>query len=103
MTRRLLPLALLLLAAGPPPASPKPLTLTKDEGAMLRGFDGRARAIRLQAEMELREVAAEQREYLGRVAARLGVPSLDGYKLDLATLAVEPPPKATPPSPPARP
>jgi hypothetical protein len=96
MTRRLLPLALLLLAAGPPP-SPKPLTLTRDEGAMLRGFDGRARAIRLQAEMELREVAAEQREYLGRVASRLGV-----YKLDLATLAVEPPSKATP-SPPARP
>jgi hypothetical protein len=95
-------LALLLLAAGPPPP-PKPLTLTRDEATMLRGFDGRARAIRLQAEMELREVAAEQREYLGRVASRLGVPSLDGYRLDLATLAVEPPSKATPPSPPARP
>jgi hypothetical protein len=90
------PLALLLLAAGPPSPPPKPLTLTRDEGAMLRGFDGRARAIRLQAEMELREVAAEQREYLGRVAGRLGVPSLDGYRIDLATLAVEPPPKAAP-------
>jgi hypothetical protein len=96
-------LALLLLAAGPPSPPPKPLTLTKDEGAMLRGFQSRARLIQLEAQVQLDAVAAEQREYLGRVATRLGVPSLDGYRIDLSTLAVEPPPKAAPPSPPARP
>lgn len=78
-----------LVAAAPPekaaPASPK---ITADEKAMLIGYQERARAIRLQAELDLRAVAAERDEYLSRIARRLGLPSLDPYEIDPATLEV---------------
>ena len=98
--KRLLPLVLLAFA---PPVAPKaaapPLTITRDERAMLLGFDGRARAIRLQAERELAEIAGEQREYLGRVAGRLGldpIKLMNDYTVNLDTLVVAPKPKAAP-------
>jgi hypothetical protein len=94
--KRLLPLlALLLLSAAP--AKPS-LTITRDERAMLLGFQGRAEAIQLRAQRELQAVANEQTAYLGRVASRLGVPTEQlrtGYTINLDTLAVEPRPKAT--------
>jgi hypothetical protein len=90
-------LALPLLAAGDPPPKPKvpapPLSITKDERAMLLGFMGRDKAIRLQAERDLEAVAAEQREYLARVATRLGLDpgkALSDHTVNLDTMVVTP-------------
>jgi hypothetical protein len=95
--RRLLPLALLCLiplGAGPPPPkpAPAPLALTDDERSMLLGFHGRAQAIQLRAEHELAKLGGEQTTYLGRVAARLGIPAdrlLVDYAISLETGRVE--------------
>lgn len=85
----------LALGAGAPPAArtgPPPLAITRDERAMLLGYAARGEAIRLRAEREIAAVAAEQSEYLGRLAARLGLPKerlAEDYTVNLDTLAVE--------------
>jgi hypothetical protein len=86
-------LTLTLLAFAPPakPPAPVALAVTKDEQAMLRGLTSRAELVKLRAIRELEAIAAEQREYLGRVAKRLEIPPekfLTEYTIDLDSAAV---------------
>jgi hypothetical protein len=111
MKRLLLLLPFLMPPATPPKAAaptPVAMSITRDEAAMLKGYQGRmesiqfkarqtideaVKAIQFKAQHDLDDVGKEQTEYLTKIAARLGIPPeklLAEYTISLDTGRVEP-------------